>query len=170
MTRCKTIDQAILEKTKMDKVLPRLVKRGDDKGKMYAQKILDHAADVSKHRHIGEKPTQSQQLNGSLVKKPPTDSKDPKRERLDNSKSADDSSTKGPSPGGSTKSTTTTDLRQANAKGDVKTTVKSATSDTHNQKVKTTQITAKPSGFFAGLKSASKKPGTSAKLEDGKSR
>lgn len=59
MSHCTTIDQAVLERTKMDKVLPKIVKRGDEQGKAFAQKVLANAAAVSKQKSLDSKSSKS---------------------------------------------------------------------------------------------------------------
>jgi hypothetical protein len=162
MIRCITIDQSILEKTKLDKVLPRIVKRGDDQGKDYAQKILDKAANVSKQKTTA-KSTEGQQPNG-VVSKLPGDHKGIKREQSDDGKKNSGSNVKG--------SSLITPVKPANpsSKVDTKVTAKTTAGDLAPAKTKAINRVTKPTGFFAGLKSASKKPGTSARSEDGKTR
>ena len=166
MTRCVTIDQTMLEKSRLDKVLPRLVKRGDDQGKIFAQKILDNSARLSKQKITSGRGGQAQQANGSTTKTA-NDSKEIKREQTDEDKKTLSTIAKGSNLGKITKSI---ESRQSPAKADAKTGTKTAGSETSASKIKTNHITTKPTGFFAGLKSASKKPGTSAKLEEGKVR
>ena len=168
MTRCVTIDQSILEKTKMDKALPRLVRRGDDQGKKFAQQILDNAASITKQKTAGEKSTSNGVLtkpsgNGPRV----SDASEAKTARPEVKKSSSLSNKSSSST--TSKSANSSDARQATAKADAKSTAKVLGTDSSN-KPKANVITTKPSAFFSSLKSASKKPGTSSKLEDGKSR
>lgn len=162
MSRCVTIDQSILEKTKLDKVLPRIVKRGDEQGKILAQRIFDKAANVSKQKTTA-KAVEGQQPNG-LVSKLPTDHKEIKREQTEDIKKIPGPKSKGSSFAAPTKSANTS------VKVDVKTSAKNAGPDAAVAKTKGNSSVTKPTGFFAGLKSASKKPGTSAKAEEAKSR
>ena len=168
MTRCVTIDQSILEKTKMDKALPRLVRRGDDQGKKFAQQILDNAASITKQKAGGEKSTSNgvltkQSGNGPRV----SDGSEAKTVRPEVKKSSSLSNKSSSST--TSKSANSSDARQATAKADAKPTAKVLGTDSSN-KPKANVITTKPSAFFSSLKSASKKPGTSSKLEDGKPR
>lgn len=50
MTRFTTVDQAILEKTKVSKILPRFVKKGGDVTRKLAQQILDNVAVATKRK------------------------------------------------------------------------------------------------------------------------
>ena len=170
MARCKTIDQPMLEKTKLDKVLPRLVKRGDDQGRIFAQKILHHAADSSTHKDSIDKSNQKQQTNGNITRKASADAKDGTNERLGESRIILDSNAKSSTQSPAQKPPNATDHRHTTTKADSKPNAKPTGPEAPGTKIKTTQITPKPTSFFAGLKSASKKPGTSAKLEEGKAR
>lgn len=167
MTRCATIDQSILELTKVEKVLPRLVKRGDDQGRKFAQKVLDNAADVSKQKTTDEKSMQSHEANGGNAKllgdgARSSNSNETKNTRpIDNKKS---------DKGITTKTVSGSDARQAATKMEPKAGSKMPSADASSTKVKVNTVTAKPSGFFSSLQSASKKPGTSSKLRDGKPR
>ena len=139
----------------MDKVLPRLVKRGDERGRVFAQKILDHATSISKDKVVVGKVGQSQHINGVAPKSPP------------DAKRISGLSLK-PNTIKTTKTANISDARQSPSKADTKSAPKAVGNDVPITKVKSNHVTAKPTGFFAGLKSASKKPGTSAKLEEGK--
>ena len=179
MTRCTTLDQAVLAKTKIDKVLPRLVKKGDEEGKELAQRILSNAAANSKQKDPDGKTSafakpsvDASRISNAVpgIKKPrATDNLSPQPvKKLSNAVSA----SSGAAPA---KSTSLLGKRQQPAKVDPKAAVKS-TPATAPPKVKNNHISAKPSGFFSSLQSASKKPGTSnaallsAKSKEGKER
>ena len=171
MTRCVTVDQSVLEKTKMDKVLPRLVKRGDDQGKTFAQQILDNAALASQQKTNEGKVAQNHQSNGITGKSlggssRPVDLENQKARAADMKKSSNVSNPK--MSGTTTSKSASSEVRQANAKVNTKGVSKTAANDTSTAKVKTNHITAKPTGYFSSLQSASKKPGTSSKLKDSK--
>lgn len=152
----------MLEKTKFDKMLPRILKRGNDQGRDLAQKVLDNAAHVTKQK-ITANATEGQRSNG-VISKAPTEQKDVKREHSDDSKKASVLSSKGLNMGTSGKSVISP------AKVDSKGSVKTTPADVATAKSKASISVTKPTGFFAALKSASKKPGTSAKLEESKAR
>lgn len=193
MTRCTTLDQAVLAKTKIDKVLPRLLKKGDEEGKELAQRILSNAAANSKQKDPDGKPAQIQEAKdkdgkASAITKP---SIDPSRisntvPGLKKSRTPDNlspqpvkklsnavSALSGAAP---PKSASLLGKRQQPAKVDPKAAVKSTPASAPPSKVKNNHISAKPSGFFSSLQSASKKPGTSnaallsAKSKEGKDR
>lgn len=171
MTRCITIDQSVLEKTKMDKVLPRLVKRGDDMGKNFAQKILDNASEVTKQKATDGRFAQGQQSNGTSAKSSnekarPPDSNESKSIKASDAKRT--SSATGNKGATTSKPSSNSDDLQPSGKGEASVGTKSSSADGSNTKVKANHIIAKPSGFFSSLKSASKKPGTSSQLKDGK--
>lgn len=166
MTRCTTIDQAALELTKVEKVLPRLVKRGDAQGKKFAQKVLDNAANVSKQKIAEERSAQGHEtsagnakllgegarnFNSNETKPRPTDAK------------------KG-DKGTANKTASGSEARLPSSKVDVKAGTKVPSADASSTKAKANNNTAKPSGFFSSLQSASKRPGTSSKVKDGKPR
>lgn len=192
MTRCTTLDQAVLAKTKIDKVLPRLVKKGDEEGKELAQRILSNAAANSKQKDPDGKSAyiqEAKEKDGKTsafakpsvdpsrvsnavpgIKKPrATDNLSPQPvKKLSNAVNA----SSGAAPA---KSTSLVGKRQQPAKVDPKAAIKS-TPASAPPKVKNNHISAKPSGFFSSLQSASKKPGTSnaallsAKSKEGKER
>ena len=169
MNRCVTIDQEMLEKTKLDKVLPRLLKRGDDQGKALAKKILDNATQLSQNKTAGGKAGQRSQANGETPKFS-TDTKEIGRDLADDSnKKVPSLIPKGSAAGKIVKSASVPDARQSPAKVGAKSSTKTGGADSSAPKTKTNHITTKPTGFFAGLKSASKKPGTS-RSEEGKTR
>lgn len=194
MTRCTTLDQAVLEKTKIDKVLQRLIKKGDDESKVSAQKVLDNAAVVTKQKVVDRKPLQDAResvAKDNTVVKPYSDksrvvdtdvgTKRPKAIDASTGKAFKiPSNTSITSPRSSSASSSKFSIpsakRQQPIKPDSKSTVKPNPSATPNPKVKSNHISAKPSGFFSSLQSASKKPGTSnaallsAKAKEGKDR
>lgn len=170
LSHCVTIDQAMLERTKMDKVLPKIVKRGNDQGKIFAQAVLDNAAAVSRQKSLDSKASK------------PADNKLSSGQSPDNKK---------PSPGGTVGSqapkntTASSNGVSAGTKGgnltarkqsgtDAKTSSKGPVPATIVPKVKTNVVAPKATSFFSSLNSASKKPGTSnaalkaAKLKDTK--
>lgn len=190
MTRCTTLDQAVLARTKIDKVLPRLVKKGDDEGKDLAQRVLNNAAAISKQKNGDSRPFQSQETKEKATKntsiaKPSLENSRPfnnvpgiKKPRTETAaeQTIKKTSTEGRISSGTTtaRSTSVQGKRQQPAKIDPKTATKPAPSSAPTPKVKTNHISAKPSGFFSSLQSASKKPGTSnaailsAKSKEGK--
>lgn len=167
MTRCTTIDQSILELTKVEKVLPRLVKRGDDQGRKFARKVLENAADVSKQKTADEKSAQSQEMNGGNAKLLGDGARNSNPHETKNARPID---TKKGDKGVVTKTASSSDARQSSTKVDAKAGTKMPSADVSSTKAKVNTVTAKPSGFFSSLQSASKKPGTSSKLKDGKPR
>ncbi|KAL9131279.1 MAG: hypothetical protein Q9217_000767 [Psora testacea] len=160
MARCTNINTSLLDKTKMDKLLIRIQKRGDDQGKSLAHKILDNA------KAAGGKTTSTPQANGTASKSPLVASKtsngnDFKKERQTDPKRHSTETSKGINSATIAKATTSS--------GDSKTSAKAPLSDGAATKTKATSGALKPSGFFSSLKSASKRPGTSTKAEDSSS-
>ena len=180
MARCTTMDQSLLERTKLDKVLPKLVKRGDDKIKSLGQQILDNAEQSSK-----QKPAESR-LGQTVESKAGVSSTQGRASELAASlkrqRDAAPSTVVGvkkgsiSKPGSSVSTKTGGSLTKASFP--IKGEAKSSTSSTTNSipaKVKVNHVVAKPS-VFSSLQSASKKPGTSiaaqkaAQQNDGKPR
>lgn len=137
----------------MDKLLLRLVAKGDTRCKTLAQKILDNAEGSTNQKSatgqlntVAKQDTQRNASSKLPTTEPARASKGP---GLGTKLSAGQVDTK-PAV------VKTGDDRQLNGKSD-------------SSKVKVVQTPMKASGFFAGLQSASKKPGTSSKTKDGKS-
>lgn len=173
MTRCVTLDQAVLEKTKVDKVLARITKKGIDRVKALAQKVLDNAAANNTQKSNDTKPALSQGLKekaGVKVQLPNSRAVDAvvglKRQRESESagvqpaKKINASAATAPSAAALTKNPGSISKRTQSLKTDIKAAAASAPS-TPAPKPKANHIVAKPSGFFSSLQSASKKPGTS---------
>ena len=185
MTRCVTIDQAMLEKTKLDKVLGRIVRRGDDQGKPLAQKVLDNAEAVTKKKTADGTPLQPPAFKGTAMIRPPTinarvseTSSVQKKARSDQDsgvqslkKQAPSTSRLGQNTSAPTKLAGAVSDKSQSAKIDPKIAAKTTASATPAPKIKTNHVVAKPSAFFSSLQSASKKPGTSnAALQSTKSK
>ena len=151
----------------MEKVLPRLVKRGDDQGKRFAQKVLDNAADFSKQKTVDEKSAPSHELNDANAKLLSDGARNPTSNETKVSRPTD---AKKGDKNVATKTASGSDARQPSIKVDAKAGTKMTSADASSTKVKVSTGIAKSSGFFSSLQSASKKPGTSSKLKDGKPR
>ena len=175
----------MLEKTKLDKVLPRIVKRGDDRGKLLAQKILDNAEAATKKKTADGTPPQPQQFKGTAMIKPPTAfsrSSDAvsgmKKTKIEEGSGAQSikklvtsASQSAQITTSSTKVLGSVGSKNQSAKADSKTAAKGTAPAAPAPKVKTNHVVAKPSAFFSSLQSASKKPGTSnAALQSTKSK
>ena len=164
MTRFTTVDQSALEVTKVQKVLPRLVKRGDDQVKKFAQKVLDNATEVSKQKTADEKAGQGHDTNAKLLS---DGARISKSNETQTPRSMD---VKKGDKGVANKTASGSEARQTSAKLDVKAGIRTSSADAASAKAKASTSTAKPSGFFSSLQSASKKPGTSSKTKEGKPR
>lgn len=143
---------SLMEKTKMDKLLPRFRARGDSQSKALAQKIMDNAQKATKQKIApGQTTSSTKQEPGAVSSRQSSveSTKAPKNPAVGVRQSTGQADLKAPSA-------KTGDNRQVNGKPDT-------------SKVKVVQTSIKPSGFFAGLQSASKKPGTSSKSKDGRS-
>ncbi|KAI4175672.1 MAG: hypothetical protein LQ348_006140 [Seirophora lacunosa] len=173
LSHCTTVDQAILEKTKMDKVLQKIVKRGDEQGRAFAQKVLANAAVASKQKSLDSKPLQSSDIKEATAKKAFVGSKT----SLESPAAVKKSQVSGESGSQLSKKGTTalTSTSLNGLSGNAKaaslasrkpSTTESKVSDkgaptTTATKVKTNVVTPKATSFFSSLQSASKKPGTS---------
>ena len=187
MTRCITLDQAVLEKTKVDKVLARITKKGSDRVKALAQKVLDNAAANNTQKSNDTKPAAlaqgGKEKAGMKVQLPNSRAVDAvvgmKRQResesagIQASKKINASMAIASSVAASSKNLGSVSKRTQSSKADIKAAPPS-NSSTPAPKPKANHIVAKPSGFFSSLQSASKKPGTSnaalqsAQQKDGK--
>ncbi|KAL8779917.1 MAG: hypothetical protein Q9213_006715 [Squamulea squamosa] len=152
----------MLERTKMDKVLPKIVKRGSDQGKPFAQAVLDNAATASKQKSIDSKSSKSSD------NRPSTETSLESKKTSLGGLAGPQAQKKPPS----TNATTPSNSVLAGVKGsnltarkpsstDPKAVDKGAIATTTAPKVKTNVVAPKTSSFFTSLQSASKKPGTS---------
>lgn len=193
MTRCTTVDQEILEKTKVDRVLQRLSKRGDQEGKLAARKILENAATVTRQKTTQGNPSPTPgsieprvKSNGMiqlpLDKSRPSESnvgaKQPQAAALPtgqiNQRPKIGATALGASTGASSKPTTLKAKKLQSGKPDPNLAAKPTSAPAAVPKVKNNHVSAKPTNFFMSIQSASKKPGTSnaallsAKAKEGK--
>lgn len=172
MLRCNPLGQVLLEKTKLDKVLPKLAKKGNEKTRELCQRAIEHSAGQPK-----EKPTSNgTPINEATnpVQLPSTSARLPETLSIRKSaKEPGDVSTKKVATASSTKSTlgataskpstlsnrlsSVNQTSLATGKAATKSSANSAATDTAT-KVK--HVVPKPTPFM-GLQSASKKPGTS---------
>lgn len=193
MTRCTTVDQEILEKTKVDRVLQRLTKRGDQEGKLAARKILENAANVTKQKNAQGNPSQAPGSIEPRVKSngliQPTSDKSrlpdsnagvrqPQATALSagqiNQRPRIGATASGTSATASSKPATLKAKRLQSGKADPNPVGKPTSAPVAVPKVKNNHVSAKPTNFFMSIQSASKKPGTSnaallsAKAKEGK--
>ncbi|KAL9035645.1 MAG: hypothetical protein Q9180_004752, partial [Flavoplaca navasiana] len=170
MSHCVTIDQAMLERTKMDKVLPKIVKRGNDQGKTFAQAVLDNAAAVSRQKSLDSKTSKPVDNKLSGGKSP--DNKKPSSGETVGSQAPKNTTASSNGVLTGTKGGNLTAKKQSGT--DAKASSKGPVPATTVPKVKTNVVAPKATSFFSSLNSASKKPGTSnaalkaAKLKDTK--
>lgn len=174
--------------SKLDKILPRILKKGDEEGKELAQRILQSAAINSKQKYTDGKPSHVQAAKDKDGKhnasvKPSVDNARATNSisGIKKSRGVEISSIQPVKKATDTghvlsggKSAVPFAKRPQIFKSELKAVSKPApTITTLNQK-KANHISAKPSGFFSSLQSASKKPGTSnaallsAKSKEGK--
>ena len=181
MNRWLKIDQESFVIAKMDKLLARLVKKGDDRVKALAQKLLEKSGTSQKKHSSDSQSTQMQVAKDSSTAKLAQDGPRPlesasgtKRPRLsDAAGSPPNKKLAGATNGAAIPSKAPKPIsllekrRQQAAKAESKTTDKVAPSASVPEKIKVNHIAAKPSPVFSSLRSASKKPGTS-KMDAGK--
>ena len=172
MKRFDTVDQSVLEKVKLDKVLSKLLKRGNEQIKSSAQEVLNSATALSKKKEDGGKVTFSQgskepssTITTTAAPRVPAAIVGVKRPRENTSSSSSAPPTKKSSS--TIKSTLAPSAKAGTGKrGAVsKTEAKPSTNSTANgvpvSKIKVNHVVSKPTSFFSSLQSASKKPGTS---------
>lgn len=179
----------MLGSSKLDKILPRILKKGDEEGKELAQKIFQNAAINSKQKYTDGKLSHSQagkdkdgKHNASI--KPSIDNarvtnsvsgiKKSRGVDVQSGQPVKKATDAGHALLGASSAKSAGLVKRQQAKPELKAVSKFApTTATITQK-KANHISAKPSGFFHSLQSASKKPGTSnaallsAKSKDGK--
>ncbi|KAL8713761.1 MAG: hypothetical protein Q9220_002287 [cf. Caloplaca sp. 1 TL-2023] len=174
MSRCITIDQLVLEKTKMDKVLPRIVKRGEKEGKIFAQRVLDNAAAVTRQKAIDSKSSQNSDSRESTDRKSLIGSKASSATPNENKKQqgSGEAGIQALKKGGTASVLVSSNSGSASVKGsglaskklsatDPKATDKGGSSAAVAPRIKTNTVAPKPTSFFSSLQSASKRPGTS---------
>jgi len=185
MTRCTTVDQSLLERTKLDKILPKFVKRGDEKIKLLAQQVLDNVEKYSKQKPADSKSAHTvepSKATGIGAQKRASESITPLKRQRDTATPAVTGLKKGTSTslskqGSAVTSKTTGSLSKTAqpVRTEAKPSGMSSMANTISSKVKVNHVVAKPS-LFSSLQSASKKPGTSiaalkaAQQVDGKTR
>lgn len=175
MNRWVKVDRETLEKAKLDKLLPKLVKKGDEKVRLLAQKVLDNSGIASDKQVANGKSLQSHLMKestavqsvqdgsrssdgGSSLKRPRVNDSSsivPHKKQANSETNVPNSTKPIPKPVSGLEK-----RRQQAAKTDPKVGAKAASSASVPEKVKTNHIAAKPSAFFSSLQSASKKPGT----------
>lgn len=166
MVRWLKVDRKTLEGTKLDKLLPKLVKKGDEKVRVLAQKVLDNSG-IAPNKQLPDGKQLQTQVNresttanegNSGLKRPRTNdpiSVVPNKKQAGSDNGIAISAKPIPKPVSGLEK-----RRQQAAKAEPKAGAKSAPSAVITEKVKTNHIAAKPSAFFSSLQSASKKPGT----------
>ena len=158
IARCNSVDKTLLEKTKIDKVLDKLLKKGDASGKTLAKKIFDNAT------HAGRKQRASSGEKSA-------DAKAELNVTNRNGQGGAESVVASKATEENVRAPNETDKKAAKVSGKSKSSSTGPSSgETDQSKIKVVHTQAKPSAFFAGLQSASKKPGTSTKGKDGKPR
>ncbi len=168
-----TIDEDLLEKSKLDKLLARLTKKGNERIKQLSQAILANAAATTKRKADAAKAAKEDVPRKQEIKKEtPSGNRIPvpaagiKRPR--DGESTTQPLKKTATNQGTTTATGSTGLNKSTgmftkrptAGGDSKSSQTASTAPT-TAKPRTHQVVARPTSFFSSLQSASKKPGTS---------
>ncbi|KXL46086.1 hypothetical protein M433DRAFT_228237 [Acidomyces richmondensis BFW] len=166
-----TVDNAMLEKTHLDRVIVRYIKKGDAKTQYYAKRVTQNAAAVSKEKDSAALPP-SKSI-GSV--KNTTGASSPTIKRTEPEPVAGVKRVAGNSGDGGAQKKLAVGVAKTNGTASTlrpiasvkKTAGGGDTSKTSAVPAatitKTKQVTAKPSSFFSSLQSAAKKPGTSIK-------
>ena len=192
MSRCTTVDQEILEKTKVDRALQRLSKRGDQEGKSTARKILENAATVTRQKNaqgnsspapgsIEPRVKSNGMIQASLDKsRPPNSNVGVKQPQATappagqiNQRPKTGATALGTSAATSSKPPLLKAKKLLSGKADPTSAAKPISAPAAVPKIKTNHVSAKPTNFFMSIQSASKRPGTSnadlsAKAKEGK--
>ncbi|KAM0718924.1 hypothetical protein Q7P37_005996 [Cladosporium fusiforme] len=134
-----------LEKTFLGKILQRYVLKGDGKTKFYAKKILESASNNSKGKDGKPETDSTAGVKRSSAAAGNTTTAAPAKKPAVSSSTANGTATK--------------NLTSAKKPAD---SAKPSTTTASTAATKTKTVQAKPSGFFAGLQSAGKKPGATA--------
>ena len=176
MIRWLKVDRETLEKTKLDKLLPKLVKKGDEKVKVLAQRVLDKSGIIPNNKQVpdGKRSLLHETKEASAVNLSRDESRlseGLKRPRANDPSSGLPNKKQASSENASPNLSKTIPKpvsglekrRQQAAKADAKSGQKATSSANVIEKVKTNHIAAKPSAFFSSLQSASKKPASLGK-------
>ena len=160
-----TLTTELLEKTHLDKVVPRFAKKGDVKTQFFAKKVTTNASAADAQKVAPAEPKKASNGVGTAgspvgkraeagevagVKRPASTAGD--------GTAAKKVATVASKTNGGIVASNLTSATKKNASVDA---VKGAGAAPPATTVKAKQVTARPSGYFASLQSASKKPGTS---------
>ena len=170
MTIFKTLNDQKLEKTHLVKIFPRFAKKGDAKTQGYTKKILANAT-AGSETQPAEPP--KRELSKSDSNSSPTGKRTepaPVAGVKRAASTAGDGGTQKKLATSTTKPTSTlSSIRQSAANAATKKASSTSNNTTAAAPIitKSKPVTAKPSGMFSSLQSASKKPGTSIASQTG---
>ena len=163
MIHCTSIDRELWEKTKLDKLLAKLVKRSEGSIKALAQKVLDNVEQYSKQKSANGKaaqtvePTKASGPNASGIQRRASEPFALVKRQRDVAPTATAAPKKTDAkPSSAVLSKTAGSL----VKGDLKLSGSALMASVVQSKVKVNHVIPKAS-VFSSLQSASKKPGTS---------
>jgi hypothetical protein len=158
LTRCGTLTSELLEETKVIKALVSMKKQANEKHKAFIQQIVDGAAANSKKAQAGTPPS-TESVEGKGAKRP---APEPANRALNEGPTA-----KKPKPADGPANTVkkTTGISVTSKPPTTSTTAsqpKKPTTMPVPVKARVSQVTNKPSGIFASLNAASKKPASTS--------
>jgi hypothetical protein len=145
MVRCPFLNKGLFEKTKLDRILPRLEKKGDSNVQSLVQKVYDIVKSNPEEVNPDSKPSEAEPINKSEPTKPPV-----------STKASGPAKSKTPTTAGTVKSGNV-NMKSANGANKLST-IKNEAKMSEPPKPKPV---VKAQSLFSGLQSASKKPGTS---------
>lgn len=170
LARFITVDEDVLQKTNVAKLLPRLVKKGTPEVKTLSQTILDNAAARTKRKQEKRK---SDPQGGSPAKNPDGAAVDGARKDISGSKRPRDGETNGQQPAAK-KVVVTSNTKPGSKPSGPSTNGAAKRNQEAGQenkapggaasiaaRPKANIVAPKPTNLFGTLTSASKKPGTS---------
>jgi hypothetical protein len=171
LSHCGTLTSELLEETKLIKALASMKKHANEKHKAFIQQVIDSAAANSKKAKTSPPPRAESTENKSL-KRPAAESMSrstseiPMTKKPKASEPTTNAMKKDPASGPGAKPATTSSSTVAQKRPGDKTTTTSTTTSAP-VKTRVSQVSNKPSGIFASLTAASKKPATTSTTTTG---
>lgn len=159
MARFSTVDEELLLKTNIAKILPRFVKKGGSTVKDLAQKVMDNAAASTRRKQTNKASNHDSPPRGAGADSPSADLAGSKRPR-------DGDNTSQPATKRMVVTSNPKDAAKptAGTNGPLKRAVDGATNGKPGNaaaaRPRTNIVTPKPTNLFGTLSSASKRPGT----------
>ena len=173
LSSCATLNQRLLEQTKLDRMLPRFVRKGNEQIKQLAQQVIDNAIKLSKQdaedkkdvpikgetKTASSKPTTTQEAAGvKRSRSSDTPSSQPAKRPAQPVPPRAGPSSAGVKPGLSNNTKTAASKTATSARAEPKPAANASASDSPTKPKSAVQ---KAPSLLSSLKPASKKPGTS---------